>query len=109
MTPMEAIQSATRNAAQALGREADVGAIAVGRYGDIVAVAGDPLADVRALEHVDVVIKGGAVVSDRRATDPEDASVCPFPRLRATGARMEETETRPSIAGGGRCCSSARC
>jgi imidazolonepropionase-like amidohydrolase len=66
MTPMEAIQAATRNAAQALGREADVGAIAVGRYGDIVAVAGDPLADIRQLEHVAVVIKGGAVVADRR-------------------------------------------
>ena len=48
MTPMEAIQAATRNAAQALGRESDVGAIAVGRYGDIIAVDGDPLADVRA-------------------------------------------------------------
>jgi imidazolonepropionase-like amidohydrolase len=62
MTPMEAIQSATRNAAQALGRERDVGAIAVGRYGDIVAVDGDPLANIRALEDVDVVIKGGEVV-----------------------------------------------
>ncbi|HEY5722711.1 MAG TPA: amidohydrolase family protein [Allosphingosinicella sp.] len=62
MTPMEAIQSATRNAALALGRERDVGAIAVGRYADIVAVDGDPLADVRQLEHVDVVIKGGEVV-----------------------------------------------
>lgn len=62
MTPMEAIQAATRNAAQALGREKDVGAIAVGRYGDIVAVDGDPLRDVRALEDVDVVIKGGTVV-----------------------------------------------
>ena len=64
MTPMEAIQSATRNAAQALGREKDVGAIAVGRYGDLIAVDGDPLADVRALEDVDVVIKGGEVVKD---------------------------------------------
>ena len=64
MTPLEAIQAATRNAAQALGRERDVGAIAVGRYGDIVAVDGNPLADVRALESVDVVIKGGAVVKD---------------------------------------------
>jgi imidazolonepropionase-like amidohydrolase len=62
MTPMEAIQSATRNAAQALGREKDVGAIAVGRYGDLIAVDGDPLADVRQLEDVDVVIKGGEVV-----------------------------------------------
>ncbi len=66
MTPMEAIQAATRGAAQALGREADVGAIAAGRYGDIVAVAGDPLQNVRLLENVGVVIKGGAVVSDRR-------------------------------------------
>ncbi|HEY9552493.1 amidohydrolase family protein [Allosphingosinicella sp.] len=64
MTPMEAIQAATRNAAQALGREADVGAIAVGRYGDIIAVDGDPLANVRELEDVDVVIKGGEVVKD---------------------------------------------
>ncbi len=62
MTPMEAIQSATRNAAQALGRERDVGAIAVGRWGDIIAVDGDPLADVRVLEDVDVVIKGGELV-----------------------------------------------
>jgi imidazolonepropionase-like amidohydrolase len=62
MTPMEAIQSATRNAAQALGREKDVGAIAPGRFGDLIAVAGDPLADVRRLETVEVVIKGGKVV-----------------------------------------------
>ena len=62
MTPMEAIQAATRNAAEALGREKDVGAISVGRYGDMIAVDGDPLADVHALERVDVVIKGGKVV-----------------------------------------------
>lgn len=59
MTPMQAIRSATVNAAQALGREGDVGAIAVGRYADIVAVDGDPLADVAELAGVDVVIKGG--------------------------------------------------
>jgi imidazolonepropionase-like amidohydrolase len=62
MTPIQAIQAATRNAALALDREGDVGAIAVGRYGDLIAVDGDPLADVRQLEHVDVVIKGGKVV-----------------------------------------------
>jgi imidazolonepropionase-like amidohydrolase len=66
MTPMEAIQAATRNAAQALGRERDVGAIATGRYGDIIAVDGDPLSDVRALEDVDVVIKGGRIEKDER-------------------------------------------
>jgi imidazolonepropionase-like amidohydrolase len=62
MTPLEAIQAATRNAAQALGREKDVGAIAVGRFADIVAVDGDPLADVGELASVDAVVKGGKLV-----------------------------------------------
>ncbi|HVF36567.1 MAG TPA: amidohydrolase family protein [Sphingomicrobium sp.] len=62
MTPLEAIQSATRNAAQALGRERDVGAIAVGRFGDLVAVGGDPLANVRLLEAPEAVVKGGVRV-----------------------------------------------
>ncbi len=64
MTPMEAIQAATRNGAQALGREADVGAIAVGRMADMIAVDGDPLKDVRALEDVEVVILAGVVVKN---------------------------------------------
>ena len=64
MTPMDAIRAATRNAAQALGREKDVGAIAVGRYADIVAVDGDPLADIAELAAVDVVIKGGVVTRE---------------------------------------------
>lgn len=60
MSPLEAIRSATKNAAEALGRASDVGALEVGRYGDIVAVAGDPLVDVKLLEHPSAVIKGGA-------------------------------------------------
>lgn len=59
MTPAEAIRTATTNAAEALSRTADVGSLAVGRYGDIVAVTGDPLADVRLLEKPSAVIKGG--------------------------------------------------
>ncbi len=62
MTAMEAIQAATRNAAEALDQSADVGAIAPGRYADLIAVDGDPLQDVRRLESVAVVIKGGAIV-----------------------------------------------
>jgi imidazolonepropionase-like amidohydrolase len=62
MTPMQAIQAATANAADALGRSADVGAIAVGRYGDLIAVSGDPLADVTRLQSVAFVMKGGDVV-----------------------------------------------
>jgi imidazolonepropionase-like amidohydrolase len=66
MTPLQAIQAATRNAAEALGRENDVGAIAVGRYGDLVAVGGDPLQNVRLLEAPEAVIKGGALISRDR-------------------------------------------
>ena len=62
MTPMQAIQAATSNAAEALGREKDVGAIAVGRFADIIALDGDPLTDIRQLESVDVVVKGGKLV-----------------------------------------------
>ena len=61
MTPLEAIQAATRNAADALGRN-DIGAIAVGRYGDLVAVVGDPTRDVTLLERPAAVIKGGRLV-----------------------------------------------
>ncbi len=61
-TPLQAIQSATVNAAAALGQEGDVGQIAVGRYGDIIGVTGDPLADVTVLERVTFVMKGGVVV-----------------------------------------------
>jgi len=62
MTPLQAIQAATRNAAEALGRTNDVGVIAVGRYGDLVAVTGDPTQNVRLLERPDAVVKGGALI-----------------------------------------------
>jgi imidazolonepropionase-like amidohydrolase len=61
MTPLQAIQAATLNASQALGRN-DVGVIEPGRYGDMIAVRGDPLQNVSLLEHVDAVIKGGQLV-----------------------------------------------
>jgi imidazolonepropionase-like amidohydrolase len=59
LQPIDAIRSATTNAAQALGRASDVGAIQVGRYGDIIAVEGDPTRDVSLLERPVAVIKGG--------------------------------------------------
>lgn len=62
MTPMDAIIAATSNAADLLGAAADVGSVQPGRYADIIAVAGDPLADVTELERVRFVMKGGAVV-----------------------------------------------
>ena len=62
MTPMQAIQSATSEAAKALRLEGQVGSVAPGAYGDLVAVKGDPLADIRALETVDGVIKEGRLI-----------------------------------------------
>ncbi len=61
MTPSQAIRAATSSAADLIGRSTDVGTIEPGKYADIIAVQADPLADVRALEHVDFVMKGGAV------------------------------------------------
>ena len=66
MAPLDAIRAATLNAAQALGWEKDVGQIAVGRFADFVAVDGDPLANVRELESVAGVIKGGVVIERGR-------------------------------------------
>lgn len=61
-TPLQAIQSATITAAQALGRAKDVGQVKAGAYGDLIGVAGDPLKDVTVLEHPAFVMKGGDVV-----------------------------------------------
>jgi imidazolonepropionase-like amidohydrolase len=68
MTPMQAVQAATVTAAEALGRSQDVGAIAVGRYGDLIAVTGDPLANVGLLQSVSFVMKGGVVVKQNVQT-----------------------------------------
>ncbi|HET9810585.1 MAG TPA: amidohydrolase family protein [Sphingomicrobium sp.] len=67
MTPIQAIQAATVNAAQALDRAGDVGAIAPGLYGDIIAVRGDPARDVSVLQHIDAVIKDGRLVKGMAA------------------------------------------
>jgi len=66
MTPAAAIRSATGSAAELLGRGADVGTLQPGRFGDLIAVPADPLKDVRALETVPFVMKGGVIVKDDR-------------------------------------------
>jgi imidazolonepropionase-like amidohydrolase len=62
MKPIEAIQAATINAADLLGWSANVGALEPGHYADVIAVSGDPLGDIRVLEAVKFVMKGGTVV-----------------------------------------------
>jgi imidazolonepropionase-like amidohydrolase len=61
-TPLQAIQTATLTAAQALDQVKDVGQATPGHFGDLVGVKGDPLSDVTVLEHPVFVMKGGAVV-----------------------------------------------
>ncbi len=61
MTPMQAIQAATSNAADLLGRSNEIGSIKPGKYADIIAVTGDPLTDVRTLETVPFVMKDGKI------------------------------------------------
>jgi len=64
MTPLQAIQTATINDADLLGWSDKVGTIEPGKWADIVAVDGDPLADVTTLERVKFVMKGGEVVKN---------------------------------------------
>ena len=61
MPPMEAIKSATINAATLLRMQDELGSVEPGKYADIVAVEGDPLADISVLENVDFVMKEGRV------------------------------------------------
>jgi imidazolonepropionase-like amidohydrolase len=66
MTPMQAIQSATSNAADLLGKSELLGSLKPGKYADVIAVSGDPLADIHAIEHVSFVMKEGKVYKDDR-------------------------------------------
>jgi imidazolonepropionase-like amidohydrolase len=67
MTPEQALRTATSNAAELLGKEKELGAVAPGYLADLVAVEGDPLADINVVvNNVKWVMKDGAVVVDRR-------------------------------------------
>jgi imidazolonepropionase-like amidohydrolase len=61
MTPAQALRSATMTAAELLGMQDKIGSVEAGKFADIVAVPGDPMADVQQLEKVNFVMKGGTV------------------------------------------------
>ena len=61
MTPMQAIQSATISAATLIGKPEEFGSIRVGKFADLIAVDGDPIAEIRQLEHVTFVMKEGVI------------------------------------------------
>jgi len=64
LTPLQAIQAATLNAADLLGWSGKVGTLEPGAWADVIAVDGDPIKDVTTLEHVKFVMKGGEVVKN---------------------------------------------
>ena len=66
-TPMDAITTATKNAADLIGIGDKVGTVTAGKWADLIAVEGNPLDDVRRLETVAYVMKGGVVAKDARA------------------------------------------
>ena len=65
MSAQQALVSATRHGAALLGLET-LGTLAPGMEGDFIAMDGDPVADIHAIEHVRVVVFKGVVVSDKR-------------------------------------------
>ena len=67
MTAMQAIQAATSNAADLLGRSQEIGSIKIGKYADLIAVSGDPLRDISLLERVEFVMKDGKVYKSAAA------------------------------------------
>ena len=68
MQPVDVIRAITTNAAEMLGWSDRIGSIEPGKFADLVAVAGDPVADITELERVQFVMKGGQVVKNDIAT-----------------------------------------
>ena len=62
MTPAQAIQAATTTAAEMMGWQDRIGSLEKGKFADIIAVSGDPLADITQLEKVRFVMKGGDII-----------------------------------------------
>lgn len=66
MSPDQVIQAATRNAAQLLGKLDELGTLEPDKLADLIMVDGDPLKDISVIHNIEVVIKGGEIVVDRR-------------------------------------------
>jgi imidazolonepropionase-like amidohydrolase len=65
MTPAQALRTVTFNSADLIGRSKDVGTIEPGKYADIIAVTGNPIEDIKLMQHVGFVMKGGVIYKDK--------------------------------------------
>ena len=74
MTPARAIQSGTIVNAEVMGWQGEVGSIAAGKFADLVAVSGDPLADITELQRVRFVMKGGKVIRNELTAGPASST-----------------------------------
>jgi imidazolonepropionase-like amidohydrolase len=72
MTPLEALKTTTLNAADLMGWTDKVGSLEPGKWADVIAVSGDPLKDIRTLEHVSFVMKSGVIYKDEAAPPSVD-------------------------------------
>jgi len=71
LSPAASIQAGTTINAEALGWQDQIGSIDKGKYADLIAVSGDPLADITELQRVRFVMKGGKVVKSELTTSPQ--------------------------------------
>jgi len=70
MSPLDILRGVTTNAAELLGWQDRVGAVEAGKFADLIAVAGDPIADISELERVRFVMKDGQVVKNDFVAQP---------------------------------------
>jgi imidazolonepropionase-like amidohydrolase len=66
MTPIEALRAATMNGAELLGLSSHIGSVEPGKYADVIAISGDPLADIKTMKNVVFVMKGGEVILNKQ-------------------------------------------
>ncbi len=101
MTPMQAIQSATINVAKAFRKDKDFGTLEPGKIADIIAVDGDPLKDIWAVQNVKLVVLGGKIVDHEFHANYKN----PIAAVRPWRATPQEIEISPrSLAQGVRAC-----
>ena len=90
MTPLEALKTTTLNAADLMGWSDKVGSLEAGKWADVIAVSGNPLKDIRTLQHVSFVMKGGVIYKDEAAP----ASVDKLSAVAERSAPVSENDLR---------------